>query len=101
MPIILRLLLFISLLFLGCAYNYTNCLDDARLQAQAFNRMTGYKTGIAYGYTESGKYHAQAYALKPDGEIIWLHQYPRKIEILIGEQDRGFEPKTFKDLYYE
>lgn len=97
----LRMLLFISLLFLGCAYNYTNCLDNARLQAQAFNRMTGHETGIAYGHTESGRYHAQAYTLKPDGEITWLNQYPIKVEILIGERDRWFEPKTFKDLHYE
>ncbi len=98
----LRLLLFISTLFLSCAtINYTNCIDNARLQAQAFNRMTGHKTGIAYGYTNSGKYHAQAYAVKPDGERIWLTQYPRKVEILIGEQDQWFEPKTFKDLYRE
>lgn len=90
--------MFISLLFLGCAYNYTNCIDNARLQAQAFSRMTGHTTGIAYGYTESGKYHAQAYAVMPDGEIRWLNQYPRKIEILIGEQDRGFEPEKFTEL---
>lgn len=76
---------------------YTNCLDNARLQAQSWHRQTRLPAGIAYGPMGDGNYHAQAYTIIA-GEIKWLDQTPRRIGIFIGEQDWWFTPELFMDL---